>query len=296
MDRYEKLYAAVDEVFADTPNTPAALAAKTEIVENLTAKYDDLLAEGISEAEAVRRTVDSIGDIDELFGKTREGAQSAPLADSAPATVTYSAQQVRKGKTVQRLLIALAVALYIVSPVGPILTIAGIPESVGASLLFVVCGLATAMIVASGFCLPWNNAKGKLLLGLGVGGCVWGLVPTILLERFSEALAVSLMFAVWAVSVVLIVCSTGFKGTRPPAEIEEQASARRSEVPEELMGIYKPIRIVVLLVTLGVYLGISFWTGGWIYTWLIWPMDGCVNRIIRACFWIGHNRGEEDVR
>ncbi|MBQ8287240.1 MAG: hypothetical protein IJX76_00525 [Clostridia bacterium] len=305
MDRYEKLYAAVDKVFAGTPNTPAALAAKTEIIENLTAKYDDLLADGLSEADAVRITVDSIGDIDELFGEAQKivpGATPAPFpTEPVPEsenerTVKYPAEQVRKGKTVQRLLIAAAVALYILSPVGPILTVAGVPVMIAVSLLFVACGLATAMIVASGFSLPWNNAKGKLLLGLGVGGCVWGLIPMLLLANISEGLAVSAMFATWAISVVLIILSASFKGTQPPAEIEEQTSVRHSEVPEEMMGIYKPIRIVVLLVTLGVYLGISFWTGGWVYTWLIWPMDSCVNRIIRACFWIGHNNREEDVQ
>ena len=306
MDQYEKLYAAIDKAFAGTPNTPAALAAKTEIIENLTAKYDDLRAEGLSEDEAIRRAVDSIGEVSELFGKApqrndggsrddEEMKTPAPVA--VPVEVSYPADAVRRGKLVQKTLIALAVALYVLSPMGPILSVAGVPELQAVSLLFVLCGLATAMIVASGFCLPWNNAKGKIMLGLGVGGCVWGLIPAILLGETAEVLGTSLMFGIWAVSVMLIVLSTSFKGTLPPKEEEEgqqQSAARRSEVPEDLMGVYKPIQTVLALVTLAVYLGISFWTFGWIYTWLIWPMYGCVCRVVQAIFWLGRQNHKEE--
>lgn len=305
MDRYEKLYAAVDEVFAGTPNTPSALAAKTEILENLTAKYDDLLADGLPEADAIRQTVDSIGDIAELFGSERRNAlceesvkpPAEPVCDAeTKLTVTYPAEQVRKGKTVRRSLIAAAVALYILSPMGPVLTMVGVPETVAVSLLFVACGLATAMIVGSGFRLPWNNAKRKLLLGLGVGGCVWGLVPMLMLENISEGLAVSAMFATWAISVVLIILSTGFKGSQPPDEGEGIAAEQTSsgELPSEWKSIYKPISTILLFVTLAVYLGVSFWTMGWAYTWIIWVMYGCVCEIVKAICWLSCTARREE--
>lgn len=308
MDQYEKLYAAIDKAFAGTPNTPAALAAKAEIIENLTAKYDDLRAEGVSEDEAICKAVDSIGEVSELFGKapahSEDGSRGGgevqapvPMSAPAPVEVSYPANAVRRGKLMKKTLIALAVALYVLSPMGPILSVAGVPEPLAVSLLFVLSGLATAMIVGSGFCLPWNNAKGKVMLGLGVGGCVWGLIPAILLGETAEVLSLSLMFGIWAVSVVLIVLSTSFKGAVPPKEEEEgekQSAARRSEVPEDLMSVYKPIQTVLALVTLAVYLGISFRTFGWIYTWLIWPMYGCVCRIVQAFFWLGRQNHKEE--
>ena len=302
MNRYDELYAAVDRAFAGTPNTPSALAAKTEILENLTAKYDDFLASGLDEAEAVRLTVDSIGDVNELFGTAAQtpdapsspaGAVGAPVepSDGEPAAPCYSDEAILRGKRIQRALIAVGVALYVLSPVGPILNLAGVPEGVAASLLFVLCGLATAMIVGSGLCLPWNDRKGKLLLGLGVGGCVWGLVPMLILESVSEGLAISLMFAVWAVSVVLILLGTACKSKPAPCPHGTHAVSK-PEVPEEFLNAYRPVQTVLLLLVLGVYLGVSILWNGWIYTWLLWPMYGCLCRILRAAFWLSYNRKE----
>lgn len=300
MDQYEKLYAKVDKVFEGTPNTPSALAVKSEILENLTAKYDDLRGMGISEDEAIKQVVDSIGDISELFGmqKAQDPAQTAdesaqPKKAPAPQKVkiynTYPPEKVSQGRAIQKALIALAVALYILSIVAPILSSVGLPEAFGVSLMFGMWGLATAMIVGSGICLPWANPIGKLLLSLGVGCYLWAFIPTFLLESVSEGLAVSLMFAGWALATMLVIFSTNFKRKGLPTSDGKRIvveTPKPDDLPPDLNAIYKPISTILAMLTLVIYLAVSFHTFGWAYTWIIWVIYGCVCEIVKAILWL----------
>ena len=299
--RYDKLYARTDEVFAGTPNTPSALALKAEILENLAAKYDDLLAQGVGEEEAIGRVVDSIGDIDELFGTSDS---SAPVDPSAVAPTSpkprqpYAAEKVQKGKTVQKTMIAVAVALYILSILCPILGGMGDGEMSSVAAMFGIMGLSTAMIVGSGFRLPWNNPKGMILLALGVGCFIWSFVPMFLLEKVNEGLAISMMFGGWAIAILLIIFSTNFKRKGLPTSDGRQIvvePARTDKLPPDVEGVYNPISTILLVVTLLVYLGISFATGGWAYTWLIWIIYGCVCDIVKAiCCLVFQSRSRRD--
>lgn len=290
---YDKLYARIDKIFAGTPNTPSALAAKTEILENLTAKYDDLLSMGLSEEDAINQVVDSIGDIGELFGTsdgTGEGEEPSSVATSAPKPrQQYAPEKVNQGKLVQKSLIAIAVALYILSILCPILSELGGSDEFYIAAMFGIWGIATAMIVGSGFRLPWNNPKGKILLALGVGGYIWAFVPMFLLSTVNAGLAISAMFGGWAIATLLIIFSTNFKRKGLPTSDGRQIvvePARTDKLPPDVEGVYKPISTILTIVTLLIYLGVSFATAGWIYTWLIWVIHGCVCDIVKAICWL----------
>lgn len=299
--RYDKLYARTDEVFAGTPNTPSALALKAEILENLAAKYDDLLAQGVGEEEAIGRVVDSIGDIGELFG-TSDSSTAADTSVVAPTSPKprqqYAAEKVQKGKTVQKTMIAVAVALYVLSILCPILGGMGDGEMIFIGAMFGIMGLSTAMIVGSGFRLPWNNPKGKALLALGVGCFIWSFVPMFLLEKINEGLAISMMFGGWAIAILLIIFSTNFKRKGLPTSDGRQIvvePARTDKLPPDVEGVYNPISTILLVITLVVYLGVSFLTGGWAYTWLIWIIHGCVCDIVKAiCCLVFQSRSRRD--
>ena len=57
----------VNELFADAPQTKKAAELKEEVCSNLIDKYVDLTGRGMSEEEAYKAAIASIGDIDELF-------------------------------------------------------------------------------------------------------------------------------------------------------------------------------------------------------------------------------------
>lgn len=293
MKNYDKLYKRVDQVFAGTPNTPSALAIKSEILENLTAKYDDLMESGLSEEEAIAQVVDSIGDIDELFGGETSADPMNESTDSKGTPISaYPSDKVEKGRAFQRTMIAIAVMFYVLSITPTVLFSFLGAAMLGVSVMFGMWGLATAMIVGSGARLPWNNSRGKALLALGVGCYLWAFIPMFLLESVHEGIAVSAMFAGWALATLLIIFSTNFKRRGLPTKegkrivIEHE---KPGKLPSELEGVYKPISVLLTMVTLVIYLGISFWTFGWAYTWLIWVIHGCVCDIVKAICWLFYN-------
>lgn len=48
--------------------------------------------------------------------------------------------------------------------------------------------------------------------------------------------------------------------------------------------VYKAVSSALWLLTVVVYLGVSFWSGAWHMTWLIWLMTAAVDNIVKACF------------
>jgi hypothetical protein len=63
----ENLRAHVEKLFEQAPKTRRAVELKEELLANLTDKYNDLLSRGISEEEALKTVMESIGDVDELI-------------------------------------------------------------------------------------------------------------------------------------------------------------------------------------------------------------------------------------
>ncbi len=68
----EKLRVTVERLFADAPKTRRAMELKEELLGNLNEKYNDLIAQGISEEEALKNVVNGIGDVDELIRGLKE--------------------------------------------------------------------------------------------------------------------------------------------------------------------------------------------------------------------------------
>lgn len=126
----EKLRNYIDALFEKAPQTVRAVELKEEMFQNLTEKYNDLLAQGKSEEAAYNIAVASIGDVDSLL---------AGLSGSG-------ATEPQKGRNRNAMFIAIAVALYILSPVPVIL----LQSTLGVMLLFVFVALATGLLIYNG--------------------------------------------------------------------------------------------------------------------------------------------------
>lgn len=72
----------VERLFEGKVLTAENIELKEEIYGNLTARYEDYLAQGLSEAEALARTKASMTNIDDMLD---EGADGAAAADATPA-------------------------------------------------------------------------------------------------------------------------------------------------------------------------------------------------------------------
>lgn len=126
----EKLRIYIDGLFENAPKTVRAVELKEEMYQNLTDKYNDLIAEGKSEESAYNIAVASIGDVDSLLGGL-SGEKHVESEESRKRSALY---------------ISIAVALYILCPVPVIL----LSNTIGVMLMFMFAAVATALLIYNG--------------------------------------------------------------------------------------------------------------------------------------------------
>lgn len=316
MERYEKLYNQIDEVFKGTPNTPSALAVKSEIVENLIARYDELLEQGVNEDEAVDRVIDTVGNLDELFGekkgsapaqkdakndaadqpdpteqtgqtKQRPTLQPIYLPNDAYRTLTPEEEAgIRKRKTIR----TFAIVLYIISIIPNILIGTVFAALVAEALMFTIWALATALIIGAGAYSPGADAKKRWLIGCGVGMYIFAFVPMFLLVDSITMVGISLMFVGWALATMLVIFGASRKNSSQKVKYDKKTIA--DGLDSETRQLWKRIEPILVLITLFVYLWFSFKTGGWAYSWLIWLIYGCIGDAVKALLVLLGSKGD----
>jgi hypothetical protein len=133
----QQIRAYVDELFAETVPSRKSVELKEEMIQNLTEKYNDLIAEGKTPEAAYNIAIAGIGDISYLL-KDLEKDVTDPKA--------MAAQRERNA-----MFTSLAVMLYILSVVPLILLSAlvhrpGAPI-IGVVIMFVLVALATGLLI-----------------------------------------------------------------------------------------------------------------------------------------------------
>lgn len=110
----------------------------------------------------------------------------------------------------------------------------------------------------------------KLLRAIAVFLYIICIIPLIVLSEFGmETIGLCATLAVAALATALIIIASGNSEKKHTEEKEDE--------------LEKPIKSLVDIVTLCVYLGVSFLTGAWWITWLIFPIAGAVKGLIKAC-------------
>lgn len=126
----EKLRRYIEDLFANAPSTVRAVELKEEMFQNLTDKYNDLIAEGKNEESAYNIAIASIGDVDSLIsGLSGEKHMESEKSRKRSAIIT-----------------AIAIALYILCPV-PVIVI---QSEMGIMMLFLFIAVATALLIYNG--------------------------------------------------------------------------------------------------------------------------------------------------
>ena len=216
----EKLRNHMDYLFEGIPMDDSTKELKEEIVLNLIDKYHDLLEQGKSEEAAFSLAIASIGDIQELLNE--------PRPDRSSPVMTKYEQEYTVWKRKKAMFTSVAVALYILCVVPPILTeMLPISEEFGAVGLFLFIAVATALLVYSNTTKPHPpKTDGSMV------------------EEFKE----------WK------------------KEKDNSANATKS------------IRSMIWSLTVALYFVVSFTTGAWYITWVIFLIGSAINSLIRAIF------------
>lgn len=307
-DRYRALDAFLDRAFAHTPNTMEANEIKLDISANLRQQYDELLASGMSEEAALAATCDSLGDPAELFGdsaafaashtennagREREaaggvaqsgqkaagnGAATFPAREKSAADSAPSFSERSNREAARRSLITAGVLLCALCwmPTA-ILAVLGASGGWIAAPLFLAaaCGVFCFVYSAALRCADVAGARRRYgFIGLGVACEVACVMPVLFL---SGGVGVAMMFVLIAVGVVLIVTGGMHRLSDQNSQNHGQPPADSTEKQDKKPKKPTFVRSRVLwLSAVGIYLLLSFLTGAWHVTWLVFPLAAVV--------------------
>lgn len=202
----DQLIQYVNLLFAGAPDSDDI---RQEILLNTLDRYDDLVSQGKSPEAAYRLAISGIGDINEILG-------SIPISDE-PGHIPHYTSPVRQetvDTSVKKVLRAIAIALYILSPIP----------------LFVLSEMGMDTI---------------------------GLCGTI---------------AIVAVATVLIVLG---QKQRPEETPKEEPANPRKKLRESIHSL-------IWAIGLALYFMVSFSTGAWYITWILFLITPCVQGLVNA--------------
>ena len=203
----EKLRRYIEDLFTNAPSTVRAVELKEEMYQNLTDKYNDLIAEGKNEESAYNIAIASIGDVDSLIsGLSGESRLEGEKSKKRSAALT-----------------AVAIALYILCPVPVIL----IQSEMGVMMLFLFVAVATALLIYN-----------------GVTRERYVKADDTMVEDFKE----------W-----------------------KQNGKQKNIAVEAIIGSF-------WLIAVCVYIVVSFMTGAWHITWIIFLIAAAIASMIRGLF------------
>ena len=236
----------LDSMFAQMPNTPEVRRAREELLAMMEDKYNELIAEGRSDNEAVGTVISEFGNLSELaetLGISHVFTENRAQGGRAPMDMEDMENYIQAGIT-KALLRSAGIFFCIISVVFPIL-LDGL-GFLGGSLFFVSVGFGVLLIVYSSglvskykrlftgeFYLDYAATKyvndmkhqfentSNLLRSLGIMLCVICFVPAIILDnnvRLIGRLTLSdlggaLLFILVGFGVFLIVYSANVMGT-----------------------------------------------------------------------------------
>lgn len=198
-----KLREYVTGLFLDVPRTRKVMDFQDELLANSIEKYNDLLVQGKTEEQAYNSVVSGIGDIGEILQTLDEG------------NVLNWHQDAKERKKSAKF-IAVAVGLYILSPIPLFLSDVLFPQTrqLGLLFLFLFVAVATGLLVYNNISRPkylkmddtlveefkeWKSKKsGKKTLRDTISSVMWLMIIVVYF-------LVSFSYGIWAYSWIIFI-------------------------------------------------------------------------------------------
>jgi len=165
----DRLRRYVDGLFIDTTPTKKSVELKEEMIQNLTDKYSDLIADGKTQEAAYNIVVAGIGDISVLLDEL--SAEAAPAGTAGTAGISGFAGTTPPGSDVYRLRSALFTAIavmgYILAPL-PLIILSmfrfSFTSRVGVPILFIMFAMSTGLLVFNAMSKPRYLKKSQTMV------------------------------------------------------------------------------------------------------------------------------------
>lgn len=247
---------------------------KQEILQNTLDRYDDLIAEGKVPEAAYRLAITGIGDINEILGTKHQSApgfQEPPIRPERPDT------------PMKKLLRAIAIALYILSPI-PLFLLSDMGmDTIGLCGTLSIVAVATVLIILGGKkeapkadAVNQERADPQAELSRSIRGMIWaiGLVVYFIVSFATHA---------WHVSWVIFLITAAVQGlVRAILCVKEVPKPEASMPSVPRTELHKSISSMIWAIGLAFYFILSFATGSWYITWVLFPITGAVQGLVRA--------------
>ena len=236
---------------------------KQEILQNTLDRYDDLIAEGKSPESAYRLAISGIGDINEILGRAPLEAQiqSVPEKDD--------------DNPLKKILRAAAIFLYIISliPLFILSEFTGL-ETIGLCGTISIVAIATVLMMLGGK----KSSKEK------------EEQTTALAEPLTpqQELNKSVNTMIWAIGLALYFILSFATGAWHitwvifPLIKAVQGLAGVLMGNESKVEFQKSIRSLIWAIGLALYFILSFATGAWHITWVLFPVIGAAQGLVKA--------------
>lgn len=123
-----------------------------------------------------------------------------------------------------------------------------------------------------------DEKQGKLLKAVAIAFYIACPIP---LFALGDEIGLCLTLLLVAAATALIVMS----GKKEPETVQTSPVAYSSSTQHspETQKLIKTIGLVVMIICVALYLVISFLTGAWFITWILWPLSSCIYGLIVAC-------------
>lgn len=242
---------------------------KQEILQNTLDRYDDLIAEGKPSEAAYRLAITGIGDINEILGRKDAVLPAVPEAAAR--------KDAGRDTPAKKLLRAFAVGLYILCPL-PLIVLGEIGmDTFGLCGTLCFVAVATVLIILGSKKADTDSREKeddaeepKSELGKSVSSLIWtiGLAVYLIISFLTMAWHVTWVIFPILGAVNALVCAL------IPTE-NPTAAQRDSRLKKSVNGM-------IWAIGLALYFIISFATFAWHITWLIFPITGAVQGLVRA--------------
>ena len=246
---------------------------KQEILQNTLDRYDDLIADGKVPEAAYRLAITGIGDINEILGTK---SQNIPVyhVPSAPS------EPVDNDTPTKKLMRAIAVGLYILCPL-PLIAFSdfGMPN-LGLCGTLAIVAVATVLIILGGK----KNAEkeetdrdeeAKSPLQKSLSSLVWAFALGI---YFVISFSTNAWHITW---VIFPIAGAVEKLLNVLTEKKGWEQIDGAALPSGQKQ-RKVITAVINIVGIILYFLLSFLTGAWFITWLVFPITGAVRGLVSA--------------
>ena len=134
----KKIAEYVNFIFRNAPNTREAMELKEEIENNVSDKYNKLVAGGLDEEQAFSKAIASIGNIDELLDELKHSAVKE-------TSEVENENRQKEKKLIRVFLEAAAVMLFVLCPVPVIM----LSNEIGVVWMFVLIACGTGVWIFS---------------------------------------------------------------------------------------------------------------------------------------------------